>query len=156
MRWNGRDRWIVSKELVHEPLVDQADFDHAQQMLTIRARTATAPKRAHRSRHPYIFKSLVSCGICNRKMQGQHSHGVAYYRCRFPLEYASANHIDHPRNVIMREDVLTGPLDNWLVQEFSPLQRRHTIAKIIDQATVGAPTTTAPTPIGTLVITSSP
>ncbi|MEU4780236.1 hypothetical protein [Micromonospora sp. NPDC023633] len=24
--------------------------------------------------------------MCGRKMQGQHSHGVAYYRCRFPQE----------------------------------------------------------------------
>ncbi|WP_372492478.1 hypothetical protein [Salinispora arenicola] len=43
-------------------------------------------------------------------MQAQHSHGVAYYRCRFPQEYAIANKVDHPRNVILREDVLVTPL----------------------------------------------
>ncbi|PWU57001.1 hypothetical protein DLE60_25320 [Micromonospora globispora] len=58
MRWNQRDRWVTSNELVHEPLIQQADFDRVQDMLGRRARTATAPKRAHRSRHPYIFKSL--------------------------------------------------------------------------------------------------
>ncbi|MBQ1073319.1 zinc ribbon domain-containing protein [Micromonospora sp. C31] len=87
------------------------------------------PKRTHRSRHPYIFKSLVHCGICGRKMRGQHSHGVAYYRCRFPQEYAPTNKVDHPRNVIMREDVLIDPLDTWLVQGFGavapPAHHRH-------------------------------
>jgi DNA invertase Pin-like site-specific DNA recombinase len=145
MRWNQRDRWVTSNELAHEPLIEQANFDQVQDMLTRRARTATSPRRAHRSRHPYIFKSLVHCGICDRKMQGQHSHGVAYYRCRFPQEYALANKVNHPRNVIMREDILITPLDTWLVQEFSPLQRSHTIATLLEQATAGVPTP-APAP----------
>ncbi|MBF9130118.1 recombinase family protein [Plantactinospora sp. S1510] len=140
MRWNDRDRWVTSKDLVHEPLVDQTDFEAVQTMLTRRARTGTAPKRPHRSRHPYIFKSLIFCGVCQRKMQARHSHGVAYYRCRYPQEYALANKVDHPRNVIMREEVLIQPLDTWLAQQFGPLHRRHTITKLIDQATVGMPT----------------
>jgi hypothetical protein len=139
MRWNPRAKWIASNDLVHEALVTQADFDQVPQMLDQRARTGTAPRRAHRSRHPYVFKSLVVCGVCGRKMQGQHSHGVAYYRCRFPQEYAQANQIEHPRNVIMREEILIPPLDTWLVQELSPMQRRHTIAKLVDQAAVAAP-----------------
>ena len=144
MRWNQRDSWVTSNELVHEPLVEQADFDRVEDMLGLRARTATSPKRAHRSRHPYVFKSLVHCGICGRKMQGQHSHGVAYYRCRFPQEYALANRVDHPRNVIMREDVLITPLDTWLIQGFGPLHRRNTITTLLDQAHTGTPTA-APT-----------
>ncbi|MER7457352.1 recombinase family protein [Micromonospora sp. NPDC126480] len=148
MRWNQRDRWVTSNDIVHEPLIEQADFDRVQEMLGVRARTATAPKRAHRSRHPYIFKSLVHCGICGRKMQAQHSHGVAYYRCRFPQEYALTNKVDHPRNVIMREDVLIRPLDTWLVQGFGPLQRRHTIAGLLEQANVDTPTVTPVAPQG--------
>jgi site-specific DNA recombinase len=120
MRWNGREQWVTSKEPVHEPLIEPADFEQVQQMLATRARTSTAPKRAHRSPHPYVFKSLVHCGVCDRKMQGQHSHGTAYYRCRFPQEYALANRIEHPRNVILREDILIKPLDTWLAQEFGP------------------------------------
>jgi hypothetical protein len=44
-------------------------------------------------------------------MQGLHAHEVAYYRCRFPQEYALTNKITHPRNVILREDTLIQPLD---------------------------------------------
>ncbi|TBL44928.1 recombinase family protein [Verrucosispora sp. SN26_14.1] len=151
MRWNNREQWLVSKDIVHEPLIDQPNFDNVQQMLTRRARTATSPKRAHRSRHPYIFKSLVFCGICERKMQGQHSHGVAYYRCRFPQEYALANRVDHTRNVILREETLINPLDTWLVGEFGPLQRRHTAAKILNQLALGVPATSPATPKGPTV-----
>jgi site-specific DNA recombinase len=139
MRWNHPDQWITSKELAHQPLIERAAFDQAQQMLTRRARSGSA-HRAHHARHPYIFKSLIICGACGRKMQGQHSHGVAYYRCRYPQEYALTNKINHPRNVIMREEILIRPLDTWLVQEFGPRQRRHTIAKLVDQATTDVPT----------------
>jgi len=85
-----------------------------------------------------VFKSLVLCGVCDRKMQGQYSHGVAYYRCRYPQEYAAAVALGHPANVYLREDVLIEPLDSWLAQEFGPLQRRHTIAKLVASAAAAA------------------
>ena len=96
MRWNPREAWITSKKTAHEALIDADVFDQAQALLSRRAATATSPHRSHRSRNPYVFKSLIICGLCLRKMQGQHSHGVAYYRCRYPGEYALANHVDHP------------------------------------------------------------
>jgi hypothetical protein len=81
-------------------------------------------------------------------MQGQHSDGVAHYRCRYPQEYALTNKINHPRNVIMREEVLIRPLDTWLVHEFGPQQRRHTTAKLVNQAAIAAPTPSAVVPAG--------
>jgi hypothetical protein len=39
----------------------------------------------------------------------------------------------------MREEALIAPLDTWLGQEFGPLQRHHTIAAVVNQATIGAP-----------------
>ena len=79
-------------------------------------------------------------------MQGQHAHGVAYYRCRYPQEYALSNKIDHPKNVIMREELLITPLDQWLVHEFAPQRREHTIDTVLQQARVGhTPTATTTT-----------
>jgi hypothetical protein len=75
---------------------------------------------------PYIFKSLIYCGICHRKMQGNHVRGDVYYRCRFSQEYALANRVDHPRNVLLREDVLVEPIDRWLAQAFAPAHRERT------------------------------
>lgn len=120
-KWNDRDQWVSSEKQVHEALVDQVAFDQVQLMMSTRARTATAPKRAHRSRHPYIFKGLIHCGVCDRKLQGHHSHGTAYYRCRYPEQYALANKVEHPRTVMLREDTLVGPLDAWLAQACAPL-----------------------------------
>ncbi|MGC3862373.1 hypothetical protein ACPSM1_19570 [Micromonospora chersina] len=33
MRWNTRDKWVVSKEITHEPLIDDATFEQAQAIL---------------------------------------------------------------------------------------------------------------------------
>jgi site-specific DNA recombinase len=125
--------------LSHEPIVNDDDFTRAQQQLTRRARVKDTPHKPHPTRHPYVFKSLLYCGTCNRKMQGQHSHDVAYYRCRYPQEYALANRVDHPKNVIMREDTLITPLDTWIARELAPQRRDHTIATIAQQSGAGLP-----------------
>jgi hypothetical protein len=59
-------------------------------------------------------------------MQGQYHHGEAYYRCRFPQEYALANQVPHPRNVYLREDALTDPLDTWLASAYDVVQVAQT------------------------------
>ncbi|WP_406063177.1 recombinase family protein [Micromonospora sp. NBC_00860] len=33
MRWNVRDKWVVSKDITHEPLIDDATFKQAQATL---------------------------------------------------------------------------------------------------------------------------
>jgi hypothetical protein len=73
-------------------------------------------------------------------MQGQYSHGVAYYRCRFPQEYALANRVDHPRNVYIREDAVIEPLDAWLAHLFAPHERDRTIAALADVSMPDTPT----------------
>ena len=69
---------------------------------------------------PYLLRGLLFCGICGRRMGGQHTHGDAYYRCRYPSEYALANKVDHPRTVYVREDEIVGDLDRWLTTVFDP------------------------------------
>ncbi|WP_446214600.1 hypothetical protein [Micromonospora sp. IBSANI012] len=65
-------------------------------------------------------------------MQGQYNHGDAYYRCRFPQEYVLANQVAHPRNVYLREDPLTDPLDAWLASAFAPHRIEQTITAMAD------------------------
>ena len=60
-------------------------------------------------------------------MQGQYNHHAAYYRCRYPQEYALANTIEHPRNVYLREDWIIDPLDAWLAAAFDSPHRGATI-----------------------------
>ena len=60
-------------------------------------------------------------------MQSHWVHGDPYYRCRFPAEYALANHVEHPLNVNVREDAVIGHVDRWLAREFAPHRLTETI-----------------------------
>ncbi|GAA4580033.1 hypothetical protein GCM10023176_58940 [Micromonospora coerulea] len=72
-------------------------------------------------------------------MQGQYNHGDAYYRCRFPQEYALANQVAHPSNVYLREDALTDPLDTWLTSAFTPHRIEQTITAMADAQPLDQP-----------------
>ncbi|MEU5907074.1 zinc ribbon domain-containing protein [Micromonospora sp. NPDC047527] len=92
-----------------------------------------------RTRNPYVFRGLIYCAACDRRMQGQYSHGDAYYRCRFPQEYALANQVPHPRNVYLRENALTDPFDTWLATAFAPERIEQTITAMADAQSLDHP-----------------
>jgi len=49
-----------------------------------------------------------------------------YYHCRFPAEYALANHIEHPLSVNLREDAVIGQAEDWIAYEVRAASpRRH-------------------------------
>jgi hypothetical protein len=129
MRWNDEAKWIFSEEIVHPPIINDATFQQAQDLLTAR-RGVRGPHRPHKSRHAYALRGLLFCGICQRRMQGHWANAAPYYRCRFPNEYALANKITHPLNVTLRQDVLLGPLDGWLASKFESLHLPATIEEL--------------------------
>ncbi|BCY07345.1 recombinase family protein [Actinoplanes sp. L3-i22] len=131
MRWNPNDKWVFSRKPSHEAIVSREMFDEVHELLKSRARYST-PHQKHRTRHPYVFRGCVYCAACERRMQGQHSNSLVYYRCRFPKEYAIANRVDHPDNVYLREDVVTGPIDAWLASAFSATNLNHTVSALVD------------------------
>ncbi|MEU5727169.1 recombinase family protein [Micromonospora sp. NPDC047738] len=90
MRWNTRDKWMVSKEITHEPLIEDATFKQVQAILQRRGRGTGGQHVKQRTRSPYVFRGMIYCAACDRRMQGQYNHGDAYYRCRFPQEYTLA------------------------------------------------------------------
>ncbi|MEV6371487.1 zinc ribbon domain-containing protein [Micromonospora musae] len=98
------------------------------------------PQRQRRARNPYIFRGLIYCAACQRPVQGQYNHGAPYYRCRFPQEYALVNEVDHPRNVYLREDALTHPLDTGLATAFAPDHLETTITAMTDAQLANQPT----------------
>jgi site-specific DNA recombinase len=118
MRWNDPGRWIWSAQPTHQPLVDQATFQAAQ------ARIATQSPRSNRTLRatprPYLLRGRLHCALCQRRLQGQWIRGEAYYRCRYPAEYATASGFAHPKSVYLREVGLVGRLDDWLAELFSP------------------------------------
>ncbi|MEU4968231.1 recombinase family protein [Streptomyces smyrnaeus] len=130
MRWNAQDKWIISKEIVHTPLIDDDTFAHTQDVLRSRVRSGPAPG-VKRTRNTYLLRGALQCGVCGRTMQGHWSHHQAYYRCRFPEQYALANRISHPRNVYLREVWLIRPLDDWLAKVFSPHRLDETVDLLV-------------------------
>ncbi len=130
MRWNPKERWVVSTDIVHPPLIDIAVFEQVQRILHGRGSGPGQEHKKPRSRHPYVLKGLVYCALCERRMQGQRSNGEAYYRCRYAQEYALANKIDHPRNVYLRERDLVTPLDHALASAFTPDRIEDTITRL--------------------------
>jgi len=129
LRWNTTDDWIWSTDPVHEALVTRENFDRTQQLMAAAGRRPV-DRKPHRSRHDYVFKGLVWCGHCNRRMQGHWVNAQSYYRCRYPAEYAIANKIDHPRNVYLREAVVLDPIDTWLAQVFAPARLSDTLHRL--------------------------
>jgi site-specific DNA recombinase len=139
VRWNPRERWVVSTDVVHPPLIDSAVFEEVQQILHGRGSIPGHQHKKHRSRHPYVLKGLVYCALCHRRMQGQRSNGEPYYRCRYAQEYALANKINHPRNVYLRERDLVTPLDHALASAFTPARIADTITRMAESQDPPAP-----------------
>ncbi|MCA1674836.1 MAG: recombinase family protein [Actinobacteria bacterium] len=126
MRWNAKDTWVWSTDVVHEPLIDVDTFEQVQALLAGRGGGRTTRER-HRTQHRYVLRGRLYCGLCDRRMQGQQTKQTLYYRCRFSTEYALANKIHHPKNVYLAERELLGPLDDWLATSFAPHRLADTI-----------------------------
>ena len=131
MQWNEPGSWVWSTEVTHEPLIDVATFERAQQIFAAagrgRARQLINVPRS------YALRGLVFCGVCQ---QGQWNHGHAHYRCRFPDEYALANNVEHPLNVYLREREVLPPLDEWLMLAFAPHRLIESIEAMYDSQPV--------------------
>ncbi|HKT05282.1 MAG TPA: recombinase family protein [Rugosimonospora sp.] len=129
MRWNHPDAWVWSESVVHEPLVSVEDFEAAQGVAAQHGRGRKTRER-HYVKRTYILRGMLLCGLCGRRMQGQYSHDAAYYRCRYPNEYALVSHTEHPRNVYLAENDVLPVLDNWLLRAFAPHRLADTVAKL--------------------------
>ena len=60
-------------------------------------------------------------------MQSYWANAAPYHRCRFPAEYALANHVEHPLSVRLREEAIIGHIDRWLALDEVPRTVAQTI-----------------------------
>jgi len=67
-------------------------------------------------------------------MSGKWNNDQAYYRCRYPAEYALANRVDHPKNVYLREADVLGQVEDWIAELFGPEGIDATLGKVAEQA----------------------
>ncbi|GAA2682312.1 MULTISPECIES: recombinase family protein [Actinosynnema] len=127
LRWNERDKWVFSEQVVHEAIVDPDTFTRAQEIAGAHGAGRNTREGNKRVTNTYLLRGLVRCGLCDRKMQGQKVKELLYYRCRFPNEYGLANKVEHPVNVYLAERDVIGPLDDWLHTCFAPHRLDETV-----------------------------
>jgi site-specific DNA recombinase len=115
MRWNDRSEWVWSEHPTHVAIIEPDTFAAVEDIFAGARRT---PIRKERTRHPYMLSGLVSCALCERKMQASWNNGRAYYRCKFPAEYAITEQ-QHAKTVYVREDAIVPSLDIWIGSLFA-------------------------------------
>jgi len=103
------EEWVKA-DGVHEPIISEAMFKKAQQILESQA---TEPVRV---KSEYLFSGILRCGKCNGKMHGMHSarngHAWSYYRC--------TNHVQKGNsvcegNLIEQDKIEKAVIDKLLV-----------------------------------------
>ena len=129
LKWNGHERWIWSDTVAQEPLVSVEDFEAAQALLVKRGtRQRQLPRDERPVERAYMLRGRLWCGLCGRKMQGNPNNGKPYYRCRYLNQYSTANHVEHPPTIYLREDVIVPRLDAWLAKAFAPHRLADAVA----------------------------
>jgi hypothetical protein len=118
VRWNEEDAWVRSPAVAHEPLISTEVFEAARARRAANGRTTI--RKLRRTPRPYLLRGLLRCGLCDRRMQGSWNHEQAYYRCRYPTEYALPRRTQHPMTVYVREAKIVQPLDDWISGIFEP------------------------------------
>ncbi len=144
-RKSGADRVVRSRQPAHPAIVTVEEFTQAQ--LLRRSRSAGGMRgiaKLERTRttgtRPYVFRGLIRCGICQRKMQGATIRNGAYYRCTArTMAPGSAALADHPKTVNLKEAVLLEPLNEWLGEVFGPDTVDQTVAALLASQDHGDP-----------------
>ncbi|MFE5161651.1 recombinase family protein [Streptomyces sp. NPDC056697] len=143
MAWNTPEQWIWSAQPVHQPLIPQTTFAHAQAKRHARSTQTHLERKPRPTTRGYALRGLIRCAICQRKMQGTFNNGKPHYRCRYNAEYAKNAALDHPLTVYVREEVILPELDKWIAKAFAPGQLTATLQAMRQAQSAESPTTTA-------------
>jgi site-specific DNA recombinase len=137
MRWQDRSEWQTATDVTHEPLVDETRWQRVQQLIESNGRPSRTPRmsggasrRSAPSRYP--LAGLITCDHCRKKLQGSHTRGLAFCRCRIGTGYP-VGPAGHPLTLAVREDRLLPHLDAWLSGLFAP-ERVEAVAREVAHA----------------------
>jgi site-specific DNA recombinase len=118
-RWNDQSEWIWSKTQVPEPLITTDLYDRAQATIKVRGSNGEEGRAPRRSTRPYLFRGLITCGLCDRHMVGNPNHGRLYYRCKASRDFVRQHEVAHPPMLYVREDAIIEPVDRFLSKELN-------------------------------------
>ena len=131
-RWNSPDEWVWSNTEAHTPLITVDQYERTQATIRQRGANSEAGKARRRSRHPYLFRGLLRCGICGRLMDGSVNHGRIYYRCKASRDYVRQHCISHPPVLYLRQESIAGPVDQFLTDELGHDSLSEALRRITD------------------------
>jgi hypothetical protein len=94
-------------------------YERAQGTVKTRGTNGDAGRAPRHTSHPYLFRGLINCGVCDRKMVGNPNHGRLYYRCTASRDYVRKHRISHPPALYLREEAITRPVDEFLRDELT-------------------------------------
>jgi hypothetical protein len=89
---------VVSKQVAHPGLVDEADFIAAQRVSAVQGPANGSVRR-------YLLVGLLRCGHCGRRLHSHWVHGQPGYRCRHGRTSANPRS-SRARSLYLREVVV--------------------------------------------------
>jgi site-specific DNA recombinase len=95
--------WVISKQIVHPPLVTEQDFVTAQAIRAVRPTEDGATR-------VYLLAGLVRCRLCGRRMDAHWVNNLPGYRCRHGHTSAQRATPGRPKNLYVREDHILASL----------------------------------------------
>lgn len=131
-RWNDPSQWVWSRTESHTPLISTDLYERAQQTIKARGTNSDAGRAPRHTGHPYLFRGLIKCGLCDRKMVGNPNHGRLYYRCAASRDYVRQHQISHPPALYLREDQITDPIDRFLREELTGATLTDNLRRVAD------------------------
>lgn len=96
-RWNPVQDWVISRKVVHPPLVSEQDF------VTVQAIRAARPN-ADGATRTYLLAGILRCGECGRRPDAHWVHGRAGYRCRHGHTSSRSPNTHRAKSLYIRED----------------------------------------------------
>ncbi|MFC7535531.1 recombinase family protein [Actinoplanes sp. GCM10030250] len=148
-RWNDPSQWVWSRQQSHTPLISTDLYERAQHTVKTRGTGGDAGRAPRRTARPYLFRGLITCGICGRRMVGNLNHGRLYYRCTASRDFVRQQQISHPPVLYLREDQIADPIDRFLRDELTGNALTANLRRVADAqhraalaATSGADDTT--------------
>jgi site-specific DNA recombinase len=99
-RLNAPNQWVWSRTESHTPLISTELYERAQATISTRGTNGDAGRAPRHTGRPYLFRGLITCGLCDRKMVGNPNHGRLYYRCT-----ASRDFVGSVRSATLRRSI---------------------------------------------------
>ena len=131
-RWNDPAQWVWSRAESHMPLISTELYERVQQTITKRGANGDAGRAPRHTGRPYLFRGLITCGLCDRKMVGNPNHGRLYYRCTASRDFVRQHKISHPPALYLREDTIIAPIDRFLRDELTGPALADNLRRVAD------------------------